>query len=119
MAHGDLVTPRPKPKRKTLWQRSRKFVIWAGVLGVAVAIIYGISTTSGVAFTDADLHGVDFSVLSAKEKRTALQAANRARCPCGCNMTLAQCVATDATCPLRTDNLGRIRTMVTAARGSS
>jgi hypothetical protein len=117
MAHGAQLTPRPKPKRRTLWQRSRKLVIWGGVLGLAAAIIYGFSTMSGVAFTDADLHGVDFSVLSAKEKKTALQAANRARCPCGCAMSLAQCVATDSTCPLRTDNLGRIRTMVTAARG--
>ena len=40
----------------------------------------------------------------------------------GCGMTLAQCVATDMTCPIRTDNLGRIRGMVTdvvAARSSS
>jgi hypothetical protein len=36
-------------------------------------------------------------------------------------MTLAQCVATDMTCPIRTENLGRIRTMVTdvVARRSS
>jgi hypothetical protein len=113
------LTPRPKLKPKTLWQRSRKVVIWAGVLALAAAIVYGFSTASGVAFTDADLHGVDFTVLSAKEKRTALQAANRARCPCSCAMSLAQCVATDSTCPLRTENLGKIRTMVAAARGSS
>lgn len=92
------------------------------MLAVAAAIIYGISTSSGVAYSDADLHGVDFSILNASEKRTALQTANRARCNCGCGMTLAQCVATDMTCPIRTENLGRIRTMVTdvaAARSSS
>lgn len=84
--------------------------------------MYGISTSSGVAYTDADIHGVDFSILNAREKKTALQSANRARCPCGCGMSLAQCVSTDMTCPLRTENLGKIRSMVTdvaAARSSS
>ena len=95
---------------------------WIGALALAAAIVYGISTTSGVAYSDADLHGVDFSILNASEKRTALQSANRARCSCGCGMTLAQCVATDMTCPIRTENLGRLRVMVTdvvAARSSS
>ncbi|MQA31557.1 MAG: hypothetical protein GEU82_17265 [Luteitalea sp.] len=117
------MSPRPKTKpRKTAWQRSRKPIIWLGVLGLAAALVYGISTSSGVAYSDDVLHGVDFSILDAGEKRSALQSANRARCPCGCNMSLAQCVATDMTCPLRTENLGRIRSMVTevvAARNSS
>jgi hypothetical protein len=30
-------------------------------------------------------------------------------------MTLAQCVATDSTCPIRDSNVARIRTMVTEA----
>jgi hypothetical protein len=105
-----------------MWQRARKSVIWLAVLALAASVIYGISTSSGVAYSDDDLHGVDFSILDAKEKRSALQSANRARCPCGCNMSLAQCVATDMTCPLRTENLGRIRSIVTdvaAARSSS
>lgn len=100
----------------------RKRVIWVGIIAVAAAIVYAISTSSGVAYSDADLHGVDFSILDAKEKKAALQAANRARCGCGCGMTLAQCVATDMTCPIRTDNLDRLRGMVTdvvAARSSS
>jgi hypothetical protein len=117
------MSPRPKTRpRKTLWQRSRKAVIWVAVIAIGAAIVYGISTSSGVAYSDDDIHGVDFSILDAKEKRTALQAANRARCGCGCGMTLAQCVATDMTCPIRTDNLSRIRAMVTdvvAARSSS
>jgi hypothetical protein len=117
------VSPRPKTRpRKTLWQKSRKSVIWIGVVALAAVIVYGISTSSGVAYSDADIHGVDFSILNAAEKKTALQTANRARCGCGCGMTLAQCVATDMTCPIRTDNLSRIRSMVTdvvAARSSS
>lgn len=67
---------------------------------------------SGVAYTDADIRVVDFSLLTSKEKRSALQAANRARCVCGCGMNLAQCVATDSTCPLRDRNIQSIRTIV-------
>jgi hypothetical protein len=96
--------------------------MWIAIVALAAVIIYGIASRSGVAYSDADIHGVDFSILNATEKRTALQTANRARCTCGCAMTLAQCVATDMTCPIRTENLGRIRTMVTdvaAARSSS
>ena len=40
------------------------------------------------------------------------KAANLARCTCGCGMTLAQCVATDSTCPVREGNIERIKTMV-------
>ena len=45
----------------------------------------------------------------------ALTAANTARCTCGCGMTLAQCVSTDMTCPLRESNIQSIRAMVRAA----
>ena len=117
------MSPRPKTRpRKTAWQRARKPVVWLGGLAAAGAVIFALSTSSGVPYSDADLHGIDFSILSASEKKTALQTANRARCACGCGMTLAQCVATDSTCPIRTDNLGRIRTIVAevaAARSSS
>ena len=85
---------------------------WSAGLAVVAAIIYGISNTSGVAFDDEDIGVVNFSNLTQSEKRTALQAANRARCGCGCGMTLAQCVATDSTCPIREPNIERIKTMV-------
>ena len=58
---------------------------------------------------------IDFSGLDANQKRGALEAANAARCTCGCGMTLAQCVATDSTCPVREDNLARIRRLVDQA----
>ena len=82
--------------------------------GVAV-LVWGISRTSGVVYTDNDIAVVSFSALTSSEKRSALQAANRARCSCGCGMTLAQCVSTDMTCPLREQNVQSIRTMVREA----
>ena len=88
---------------------------WSAAVAVAAAVIYGVSQISCVAFSDRDLPAVNFSGLSASQKKTALVAANQARCTCSCGMTLAQCVATDSTCPLRENNIGRIKTMVTEA----
>jgi hypothetical protein len=88
---------------------------WIVGVGAAALVVYGVSQMSGVAYSDKDLAVVDFSNLSSKEKRTALEAANAARCTCGCGMTLAQCVATDSTCPLRTGNIDRIKGMVAQA----
>ena len=108
--------------RRRLLRRSKKLLIWMAAIAGVAGVIYGISLTSGVPYDDGDLGVVNFSALDRTEKRTALQAANRARCSCGCGMTLAQCVATDSTCPLRTANIGRINTMVeqaAAPRGSS
>jgi hypothetical protein len=84
-----------------------------GVLGLAA---YGVSQMSSVAYTEKDIRVVDFSSLDSKQKKTALEAANRARCTCGCGLTLAQCVATDSTCPLRDSNIVRIEAMVEKAR---
>lgn len=89
-----------------------RLVKWAGGLAAAGLVVYAISQGAGVAYTDEDIAVVNFSELTAAERRTALQAANRARCPCGCGMTLAQCVSIDMTCPLRDDNIQRIRAMV-------
>ena len=73
---------------------------------------YGLSQMSNIAYGEAEIKVVDFSGLDATQKRGALEAANAARCTCGCGMTLAQCVATDSTCPVREDNIGRIRRIV-------
>jgi hypothetical protein len=84
-----------------------------GLLGAAaVSIVYGVSHMSGIAYTDKDIKVVDFSTLSPGKKTSALRAANAARCPCGCGMTLAQCVSTDSTCPIRETNIERIKTIV-------
>ena len=107
-------TPGKKERRR---KRSPfpKFLKWALAIAVVGLIVFGISRMSTIAYTDADLPMVDFSSLSSNEKQTALEAANRARCTCGCGMTLAQCVVTDMTCPLREQNIQSIRTMVREA----
>src|SRR5688500_916317 len=81
-------------------------------IGIAALIVYGLSSTAGVAWDEEDIRVVDFSSLSSSAKRSALRRANSARCTCGCGMNLAQCVATDMTCPVRDKNIDAIRTMV-------
>jgi hypothetical protein len=106
-------------KRRNATQRQSrrlgKLVTWA-IVGVVVGgIIWGLSLSGGVAYGEREIAVVDFSFLNEQQKQTALVAANRARCICGCGLGLAQCVATDATCPIRTTNIERIRTMVREA----
>ena len=91
-------------------------VTWIVGVGAVALVVYGLSQMSNIAYDDQDIAVVNFSDLSAKEKRTALEAANSARCTCGCGMTLAQCVATDSTCPLREGNITRIKGMVAEAQ---
>lgn len=89
---------------------------WIGALAAGALLVYGLSQMSYVAYGEADIAVVDFSSLSRSQKRTALEAANRARCTCGCGLTLAQCVVTDTTCPLRDGNIVKINAMVERAR---
>ena len=94
-----------------------KWLLAAVVIG---AIGYALSQMSNIAYGDAEIKVIDFSGLDAKQKRGALEAANAARCTCGCGMTLAQCVATDSTCPIRESNVERIKNLVNdAARTKS
>ncbi|HEX3646318.1 MAG TPA: hypothetical protein VHT95_11975 [Vicinamibacterales bacterium] len=93
---------------------------WLAAAAVIGAIGYGLSQMSNIAYGDAEIKVIDFSGLDAKQKRGALEAANAARCTCGCGMTLAQCVATDSTCPIRDSNIDRIKNLVNdAARTKS
>jgi hypothetical protein len=94
--------------------RSRLFT-WIIAAVVVGGVGYGISQMSTVAYGEAEIKVVDFSGLEPKQKRAALEAANAARCTCGCGMTLAQCVATDSTCPVREDNIAQIRRIVDGA----
>jgi len=89
--------------------RALKWLAAAAVLGL---IGYAMTQMSGVPYAEDDIAVVDFSDLSSSARRSALQEVNRARCSCGCGMTLAQCVATDSTCPIRERNIERIRTVV-------
>jgi hypothetical protein len=93
--------------------RPLKWIVVAGAIGL---VVYGVSQMSGIAYSERDLAVVDFSALSRTEKNNALEAANRARCTCGCGMTLAQCVATDSTCPVRDGNIDRIKRLVEQAK---
>src|SRR5262245_25725496 len=103
-------------RRRPPSRRSNKALIWVAVIGVGALLVYGLSSSSGVAYGETALRGVvDFSGLSGEQKQTALKQANAARCTCGCGLGLAECVATDSTCPIRTDNITRIQRMVAAA----
>jgi hypothetical protein len=88
---------------------------WGLVIVLVAVALYGMSRYSGVPWDDEDIRVVDFSSLSSSAKRTALRRANSARCTCGCGMNLAQCVATDSTCPVRDRNIDAIRAMVREA----
>jgi hypothetical protein len=103
-------------KPKHVGRAARKRVKWAVGLAAVGLIGYGIFQTAGFPFDADDLSIVDFTVLSASEQRTALRAANGARCSCGCGMTLAQCVVTDMTCPVRERNIDRLKTIVKDAK---
>jgi hypothetical protein len=108
------LSPR-KERRRTRAHPAVKALKWLVIVAVVAGAGYGISRLAGVPYDETDIRVVDFSPLTAGEKRSALQAANRARCPCGCGMNVAQCVSTDATCPLRERNIQLIRTMVREA----
>ena len=98
--------------------RLAKWLIAAAIIG---AVGYGVSQMSNIAYRDAEIKVIDFSGLDATQKRSALEAANAARCTCGCGMTLAQCVATDSTCPIRAFEAATLRSaaMMSGRRRSS
>lgn len=105
-------TERKRDKNRKSARRARTIVNWALAAAAVVVVVYGVSQMSGIAYTDKDIRVVDFSMLSPEKKTAALKEANAARCNCGCGMTLAQCVSTDSTCPIRETNIDRIKTMV-------
>ena len=101
--------------RRTKKARRSPLVTWGLVAAAAVVVVYGLSRLSLIAYTEDDIRVVNFSGLDAGQKRTALEAANRARCTCGCGLGLAQCVSTDLTCPIRESNVDLIKGMVREA----
>ena len=98
-------------RRKTVTVQARALK-WGALLAVLALIVYGVSQMDGIAYGERDLSVVNFTDLTPAGKKSALKAANEARCTCGCGMTLAQCVATDMSCPVREGNIDRIKTMV-------
>ena len=111
--------PKPKAKakygaRNRLVRRVKNAAILLGVLAVVGGILYALSAPS-IRYTERHLPDIDFTSLNAEQKHAALVEANGDRCTCGCGMALAQCVATDMTCPVRTGNITKIRAMVQKA----
>jgi hypothetical protein len=107
---------RPKPQpRSRAGRQLRKIAIWAGSLALAGGFLYIVSENSGVPYDDRAIAVVDFSLLDSTAKKSVLRAANRARCACTCGLQLAQCVATDSSCPIRNENIEKIKTMVRQA----
>ncbi len=109
--------------------------MWIGGITAAALLGYGVaqmgqgsrSGSSNVTsfgslpgagyFSEAALGEVDFSVLTEEQKEKVLDQINTVLCTCGCNLTLAQCVATDSTCPLRNSNIEKIRSIVRQESG--
>ena len=116
-----MVKPKVKAKhgaRNRLIRRVKSIAITVGVLAALGGIIYGLSTSASIAYNERDLTDIDFTSLTSQQKRAALVEANADRCTCGCGMALAQCVATDMTCPVRSGNITKIRGMVQKALNS-
>ena len=116
-----MVKPKLKARhgaRKRLLRRLKTVAITLGVLAVIGGIIYGLAQSPSIAYNERDMPDVDFTALNTDQKRAALIEANGARCTCGCGMTVAQCVSTDSTCPLRDTNITRIKGMVADARSA-
>ena len=113
-----------KPNLRKIERRKRaaplylKPLKWIGALAVLALIVYAVSELGGVAYDERAIKVVDFSNLSPAGKRKALKSANNARCTCGCGLGLAECVATDSTCPIREPNIEKIKTMVRDAAQS-
>ena len=112
MGQAKAAAKRLRPRKAAGRSKLLTWIVAGGVLGLAG---YGVSQMSNIAYGEAEIKVIDFSGLDAKQKRGALEAANAARCTCGCGMTLAQCVATDSTCPVREDNIAQIRRIVDQA----
>jgi hypothetical protein len=116
-----MVKPKARARhgaRNRLIGRVKSIAITLGVLAVIGGIIYGLARSPSIAYNERDLTDIDFTSLTAEQKRAALIEANADRCTCGCGMALAQCVATDMTCPVRSGNITKIRGMVQKALNS-
>jgi hypothetical protein len=106
------VREKERRRRKKAAPFYFKALKWTIGLALAAGVVYVVSQYSGVPYDERAIGVVNFSDLSPKGRRTALKAANDARCSCGCGLGLAECVSTDKTCPIRESNIERIRTMV-------
>ena len=105
-----MAKPEKRIRRKK--SSSLKAIKWLVVAALVALLAYVATEFGGITYGEDALGAVNFSALTGTQKRRVLKDANQARCSCGCGMTLAQCVATDSTCPIRDRNIDRIKTMV-------
>ena len=108
-----------KENKKILLKRRKKFQLSIGL--VILLAVFGVEKKfqvfslfgdklSGIGSTNyASISGLDVSALNDKQRNWLMKKTNRVRCICGCGMTLAQCINTDMTCPLRNSNSQRAR----------
>ena len=116
-----MAKPKVKAKhaaRNRLVRRAKNIAVILGVVAIVAGILYGLASSPNITYTERHLPDIDFTSLNPEQKRAALVEANSDRCTCGCGMALAQCVATDMTCPVRTGNITKIRGMVQKALNS-
>jgi hypothetical protein len=122
-AAGGLHVGKAQRQKGSTSRKSRSspssVVKWAAIAVLVGAAGYGLSQMSGVAFDEDDIRVVNFQGLTDGQKDEALEAANSARCTCGCGLGLAQCVSTDPNCPIRESNIERIKGMVRQALASN
>jgi hypothetical protein len=110
-------TARKGDRRRRRPSAALRALKWAMITAVVGLLGFGVTRlSSGVPYDDTSIRVVDFSSLTSAQKLSALQTANRSPCSCGCGMNVAQCLATDSTCPLREENIQKVRTMVREAR---
>jgi thiol-disulfide isomerase/thioredoxin len=67
----------------------------------------------------SELPGVDFSKLTAEQKKIALHRFNAESCNCGCTLTLAQCRINDSACQVSKALTAKIVGELTGNHGSS
>lgn len=113
-----MAKVKAKPRhgaRQRMIRRIKSTAITLAVIAAVGGLIYALARSPSIAYNERDLTDIDFTLLNADQKRAALVEANADRCTCGCGMALAQCVATDMTCPVRAGNITKIRGMVQKA----
>ena len=117
-----------KEKKIILLKRRKKFqfviglVILLAVFGVEkkfqVFSLFG-DKLSGIGSTNyASISGLDVSALNDKQRNWLMKKTNRVRCMCGCGMTLAQCINTDMTCPVRNRNIQQAKKLTSEAKNN-
>lgn len=64
----------------------------------------------------ADFPGLNEAArLSTKQRTWLIQTANQEKCPCLCGHTVASCLKGDLSCPIRAQNIARVRELIEEA----